>query len=72
MTCNCAKRAMSSVRMLRPKPPAEKVVEPAGSFVMRISAAARRLQHGRVQSYILYLVLGLVALAILAVMGGSK
>jgi len=39
---------------------------------MRISAAARRLQHGRVQSYILYLVLGLVALAILAVMGGSK
>ena len=50
----------------------EKVVEPAGSFVMRISAAARRLQHGRVQSYILYLVLGLVALAILAVMGGSK
>jgi hydrogenase-4 component B len=50
----------------------EKVVEPAGSLVMRISTAVRRLQHGRVQSYIFYLLLGLVALAILAVMGGAK
>ena len=34
--------------------------------------AVRHLQHGRVQSYILYLLLGLAALAILAVMGGAK
>jgi hypothetical protein len=34
--------------------------------------AVRRLQHGRVQSYIFYLLLGLAALAILAVMGGAK
>jgi hypothetical protein len=32
----------------------------------------RHLQHGRVQSYIFYLLLGLAALAILAVMGGVK
>ena len=50
----------------------EKVVEPAGSLVMRVSTAVRRLQHGRVQAYILYLVIGLVALAILAVMKGTK
>jgi hydrogenase-4 component B len=50
----------------------EDVVEPAGSLVLRFSAAVRRLQHGRVQSYIFYLLLGLAALALIAVMGGSK
>ena len=39
---------------------------------MRVSMAVRHLQHGRVQSYIFYLLLGLAALAILAVMGGAK
>lgn len=43
----------------------EKVVEPAGGLVMRISMAARRLQHGRIQSYLLYVLIGLAALAIL-------
>ena len=50
----------------------ENIVEPAGSLVLRVSTAVRRLQHGRVQSYIFYLLLGLAALAILAVMGGAK
>jgi hydrogenase-4 component B len=50
----------------------ENVIEPAGSLVMRVSTAVRRLQHGRVQSYIFYLLLGLAALAILAVIGGGK
>jgi hydrogenase-4 component B len=50
----------------------EGVIEPASSLVMRVSTMVRRLQHGRVQSYIFYLLLGLAALAILAVMGGSK
>jgi hydrogenase-4 component B len=50
----------------------ENIVEPASSLVMRISMAVRHLQHGRVQSYIFYLLLGLAALAILAVMGGAK
>jgi hydrogenase-4 component B len=50
----------------------ENVVEPAGSLVMRLSTAVRQLQHGRVQSYIFYLLLGLAALAILAAMGGVK
>jgi hydrogenase-4 component B len=50
----------------------ESVVEPAGSVVMRVSTAVRRLQHGRVQSYIFYLLLGLAALAILAVTKGGQ
>jgi hydrogenase-4 component B len=48
----------------------EQVVEPAGAAVMRVSARVRRLQHGHLQSYLLYLVLGLAALAVLVV-GGS-
>jgi hydrogenase-4 component B len=50
----------------------EKVVEPVGGVVMAVSAAVRRLQHGRLQSYILYLLLGLVALAILVFVGGAR
>jgi hydrogenase-4 component B len=41
----------------------ERVVEPVGHVVLRISRAARRLQHGRVQSYVLYVVVCLAALA---------
>jgi hypothetical protein len=33
---------------------------------MFLSRTARRLQHGRVQSYLLYLILGLAALAVLS------
>ena len=50
----------------------EKVVEPAGMGVMWISAEVRRLQHGRLQAYIFYLLVGLAALAVLAVIGGGK
>jgi hydrogenase-4 component B len=50
----------------------EQVIEPAGLLVMRASAAVRRLQHGRVQAYILYLLIGLAALAILAALKGAE
>lgn len=50
----------------------EHVVEPAGSMVMRAATAVRRLQHGRLQAYILYLLIGLAALALLALWGGAK
>ncbi len=50
----------------------DQVVEPAGGVVMRLSLAARSLQHGRVQSYLFYLLIGLVALAILVLLGGGK
>lgn len=50
----------------------EKIVEPVGAGVMAVSTAVRRRQHGRIQSYILYLLLGLIALAILAFWGGVR
>jgi hydrogenase-4 component B len=50
----------------------ERIVQPAGSIVMRAGAAARRLQHGRIQAYILYVLIGVVGLALLAVIGGGR
>jgi hydrogenase-4 component B len=50
----------------------EKIVKPVGAGVMVLSAAVRRLQHGRLQMYILYLVIGLLGLALLAFFGGGR
>ena len=50
----------------------ERVVEPAGGVVLHISTMARRLQHGRVQSYLFYLLLGVAALAGLVLAGGTR
>jgi hydrogenase-4 component B len=49
----------------------EHLVEPVGAVVMRISGLARRLQHGRLQSYLLYIVIGLIAVAALVLRGGG-
>jgi len=50
----------------------EYVIAPAASVVMRLSGAARRLQHGRVQFYIVYLAGGLTAIAIIAWWEGAR
>jgi hydrogenase-4 component B len=50
----------------------EKIVEPAALLVMRVSAVVRSLQHGRVQSYLLYLLIGLAALSVLVLLGGGQ
>jgi len=50
----------------------EKIVEPAALLVMRVSAAARSLQHGRVQAYLLYLLIGVVALSLIVLLGGVQ
>jgi hydrogenase-4 component B len=50
----------------------EYAVEPAGGVVMQFSMAARRLQHGRVQAYLIYLLIGLAALAVVVLVGGDK
>lgn len=44
----------------------ERVIEPAARVVLLVSGQVRRLQHGRVQAYLLYLILGLVAVAVLS------
>jgi hydrogenase-4 component B len=50
----------------------EYVVQPVGGAVMQLSLAARRFQHGRVQAYLLYLLMSVGALAALVVFGGAK
>jgi hydrogenase-4 component B len=50
----------------------EYAVEPAGGWVMRLSQAVRRLQHGRVQAYVLYLLVGLAALAVVVLVGTAQ
>ena len=62
--------AAASVAEHTPETVLERVVEPAGGVIMRLAQSVRRLQHGRVQSYILYLLLGLAALAALVFSGG--
>ncbi len=51
----------------------ERVVAPVGRGIMRVSRLVRRLQHGRVQSYVLYIFIALAALAtwLLAAGGGA-
>jgi hydrogenase-4 component B len=61
--------AQASLEVHTPETVLVRVVEPVGSIVMRVSGAVRRLQHGRVQAYMLYLLVGLVTLALLAVFG---
>ena len=50
----------------------ERALAPAAAVVMRVSGAARRLQHGRVQFYIAYVAGGIAALAFIVWRGGSR
>ncbi|HWA25994.1 MAG TPA: proton-conducting transporter membrane subunit [Lacunisphaera sp.] len=50
----------------------EQVVEPAGGLVLHLANVTRRLQHGRLQSYLLYLVVGIAALASIVLTGGER
>ena len=50
----------------------DQIVEPAGGLVMHASRAARSLQHGRVQAYLLYLLIGLAALAVVVLWGPDR
>ncbi len=50
----------------------ERAIGPAGHAVMRLSMVARRLQHGRLQFYIVYVAAGLGVLAALVFMGGMR
>ncbi len=48
----------------------ERVLEPVAKAVLAVSSAARRLQHGRLHAYILYLMTGLAVLAALTFFWG--
>jgi hydrogenase-4 component B len=58
--------ARASLEQHTPETVLEYIVMPAGGFVLQVASAARRLQHGRVQAYVFYLVAGLAAVAVVA------
>jgi hydrogenase-4 component B len=64
--------AQASYEEHTPETVLEQVVEPTGAGVIWLSNGVRRLQHGRLQAYIFYLLVGLAALIVLALMGGSQ
>jgi hydrogenase-4 component B len=49
----------------------ERVLTPAAALILRVSSGTRRLQHGRLPAYILYLVAGLLALSVFVLLGGK-
>jgi hydrogenase-4 component B len=49
-----------------------RVIDPLGVAILRVSTAVRRLQHGHLHSYILYLVAGLLVLGLVVVLGGKS
>lgn len=63
-------RAEASVHT--PETVLEHVVEPAGALVMRVAGRARRLQHGRIQAYVLYVVIGVTTLAVLVLLRSGQ
>jgi hydrogenase-4 component B len=49
----------------------ERVLAPVGRVTMLAAFQMRRLQHGRLQAYILYVVVGLAAIGALVLLGGQ-
>jgi hydrogenase-4 component B len=50
----------------------ERVMTPVAAIVMRVSGAARQLQHGRLQFYIVYLAGGIAAIGVIVWLGGAQ
>jgi hydrogenase-4 component B len=58
--------ACASFEEHTPETVLERVIVPSGNGVLHLATAARRLQHGRAQSYILYLAGAITALSFAA------
>jgi hydrogenase-4 component B len=62
----------SALRLERvPEAVLERVIVPVSAVVIHASTVVRRLQHGRLQFYILYVAAGLIALGVLVALGGA-
>ncbi|HXG48650.1 MAG TPA: proton-conducting transporter membrane subunit [Methylomirabilota bacterium] len=64
--------AHASLSQHTPETVLEYALEPAGGVIMHLSSTVRRLQHGRVQAYLLYLVIGLAALVVVVWIGAGQ
>jgi hydrogenase-4 component B len=62
-----------AIRLERiPETVLERIIDPVSVAIMQLSTAVRRLQHGRLQFYILYVLAGLIALGVLVMLGGAQ
>jgi hydrogenase-4 component B len=62
-----------AIRLERvPETVLERIITPVSVAILQSYTAVRRLQHGSLQSYILYVLGGLVALALLVLLGGQQ
>ena len=50
----------------------ERVIAPVGAAILQASNSVLRLQHGRLQLYILYLLAGLIGMGMLVLFGGPR
>jgi hypothetical protein len=48
------------------------VIAPVGGVIMRAASGARRLQHGSLSAYVLYVIAGLVALGAMVYTAGAR
>ena len=59
-----------AIRLERiPETVLERIIGPVSAIIMQVSTAVRRLQHGRLQFYILYVLAGLIALGAIVMLG---
>lgn len=50
----------------------EKLISPVTAAILQLYSAARQLQHGRLQFYILYVLAGVAGLGVLVMIGGAQ
>jgi len=50
----------------------ERIITPVSRMILQSYAAVRRLQHGGLQAYIVYVLGGLVALTLLVLLGSPQ
>jgi hydrogenase-4 component B len=62
---------VASLTVHTPETVLERVIEPVSRIILRGALMARRLQHGRVQSYVLYILIGLAVLTAFVLSGGG-
>jgi hydrogenase-4 component B len=61
-----------AIRLERiPETVLDRIIGPVSVAIMQVSTSVRRLQHGRLQFYILYVVAGMIALGVLMLLGGA-
>jgi hydrogenase-4 component B len=62
-----------AIRLERiPETVLEHLFGPVSVAILQVSTLVRRLQHGRLQFYILYVLAGLVVMGVIALLGGAQ